>query len=65
MNRLNIFGFPADNGGRRRIKDRRCRIDPLVSFERRTGLKRRSGLNRRLKKIQIFKVSDRRRLPGL
>ena len=36
-----------DRGGRRRIKDRRFRVSVLQTPERRTGLRRRSGWDRR------------------
>lgn len=38
-----------DRGGRRRIKDRRVRVSTGLLPERRTGLRRRSGLDRRLR----------------
>lgn len=36
-----------DRGGRRKIKDRRFRVAVLQTPERRTGLRRRSGWDRR------------------
>nr|WP_319392529.1 hypothetical protein [uncultured Desulfobacter sp.] len=47
MEEKNIFGRPADRGGRRKLKDRRYFPAAAPGPERRTGLKRRSGMDRR------------------
>ena len=61
MEKQNIFGFATDKGGRRKIKDRRYRIEALpFGQDRRTGLKRRRGLDRRLKQIKVSSPQDRR-----
>ncbi len=49
-----------DRGGRRRIKDRRFRVSIVKASERRTGLKRRNGWDRRYKQLDIFRITDRR-----
>ncbi len=49
-----------DRGGRRRIKDRRFRISILQASERRTGWKRRNGLDRRYKHLDIIDITNRR-----
>ena len=41
----------ADNGGRRRVKDRRFLVSIPRSLERRTNWDRRSGYDRRLRRI--------------
>ena len=41
---------PADRGGRRRITDRRVRASHCDGTERRTGLRRRSGFDRRIRR---------------
>lgn len=52
--------FQIDKGGRRRIKDRRYKISILKTSNRRTGLKRRSGWDRRYKHLDIISVTNRR-----
>lgn len=49
-----------DRGGRRRIKDRRFRVSIVKASERRTGLKRRCGWDRRYKQLDIISATDRR-----
>ncbi len=49
-----------DNGGRRRIKDRRFKVSVVKTSEQRTGLYRRSGWDRRYKQLDIINVTDRR-----
>ncbi len=49
-----------DKGGRRRIKDRRFKVSVVKTSEQRTGLYRRSGLDRRYKQLDIISVNDRR-----
>ncbi len=49
-----------DKGGRRRIKDRRFKVSLVKTSEQRTGLHRRSGLDRRYKQLDIISVTDRR-----
>jgi hypothetical protein len=39
-----------DRGGRRKIKDRRVNVSNPLCGERRTGLRRRSGYDRRLRR---------------
>ena len=41
----------ADNGGRRRVRDRRFLVTVPFTPERRTHWERRSGYDRRLKRI--------------
>lgn len=41
----------ADNGGRRRVRDRRFLVTVPCDRERRTNWDRRSGYDRRLKRI--------------
>jgi hypothetical protein len=48
-----------DNGGRRRIKDRRFLVTVPYENERRTNWERRSGYDRRLRRI-LGSVEDRR-----
>lgn len=50
-----------DRGGRRRIKDRRYRLVQLQPPDRRTGLRRRSGWDRRIHQDQTSLPDDRRR----
>ncbi|WP_157238014.1 hypothetical protein [Desulfobacter curvatus] len=47
MKRTSIFGTQADRGGRRKLKDRRYFPAVAPGPEQRTGLKRRSGTDRR------------------
>nr|WP_319490667.1 hypothetical protein [uncultured Desulfobacter sp.] len=47
MKEKSIFGTLADRGGRRKLKDRRYFPAVAPGPERRTGLKRRSGMDRR------------------
>lgn len=49
----------ADNGGRRRVKDRRFLVSIPCGRERRTNWDRRSGYDRRLRRI-IGYPDDRR-----
>lgn len=49
-----------DKGGRRRIKDRRFKVSIVKTSEQRTGLKRRSGRDRRYKHLDIISVTNRR-----
>ncbi len=57
------MGFLIDRGGRRQIKDRRYRITAIQVSDRRTGLKRRNGLDRRFRQIPLLKGQDRRMEP--
>ena len=52
--------FFNDNGGRRRIKDRRYRVEYRQEGDRRTGLKRRCGWDRRIRQTHSFTGADRR-----
>ncbi|MCP3874113.1 MAG: hypothetical protein GY699_13255 [Desulfobacteraceae bacterium] len=52
--------FQIDKGGRRRIKDRRYRVSIVKTSDRRTGLKRRCGWDRRYKHLDIISVTNRR-----
>ena len=52
--------FQIDKGGRRRIKNRRFIVSILKASDRRTGLKRRSGWDRRYKHLDIINVTNRR-----
>ncbi|MCP3901378.1 MAG: hypothetical protein GY707_16865 [Desulfobacteraceae bacterium] len=49
-----------DRGGRRRIKDRRFRVSIVKASDQRTGLKRRSGLDRRCIQLDIISTTNRR-----
>ena len=49
----------ADNGGRRRVKDRRFLVSTTSGSERRTNWDRRSGYDRRLRRIVEY-PEDRR-----
>lgn len=49
----------ADNGGRRRVRDRRFLVSVPCAQERRTNWDRRSGYDRRLKRVLGY-VEDRR-----
>jgi hypothetical protein len=49
----------ADNGGRRRVRDRRFLVTVPFTPERRTHWERRSGYDRRLKRI-VGRPEDRR-----
>ncbi|MCP4117980.1 MAG: hypothetical protein GY737_21795 [Desulfobacteraceae bacterium] len=60
MKQNSIFGFLRDGGGRRRIKDRRYWVAAPRIPECRTGLKRRSGLLRRLGPVGGLTASERR-----
>ncbi len=51
----------ADNGGRRRIRDRRFLVSMPSRRERRTNWERRSGYDRRLRRATGFPAE--RRLP--
>jgi hypothetical protein len=51
----------ADNGGRRRIKDRRFLVSVPYENERRTNWERRSGFDRRLRRV-LGRSEDRRLL---
>ena len=51
----------ADNGGRRRIRDRRFLVSAPCTRERRTNWERRSGFDRRLRRIVGY--PDERRAP--
>ena len=44
----------ADNGGRRRIRDRRFLVSTPPAYDRRTNWERRSGYDRRLKQIEDY-----------
>ncbi len=52
--------FQIDKGGRRRIKDRRFGVSIVKTSDRRTGLKRRGGWDRRHKHLDIISVTNRR-----
>lgn len=54
---------PLDRGGRRRIADRRVRLSPYDGAERRTGLRRRSGFDRRLRKYGLDRPERRGESP--
>lgn len=56
MTPVNLDYRTLDRGGRRCVKDRRYRVQSRNEPERRTGLTRRSGYDRRLKKGEL---SDR------
>ena len=56
----NIFGFLTDKGGRRKIKDRRYMMSGPPGAERRTGQKRRSGLDRRFRACDPDMPGNRR-----
>ncbi len=56
----NIWDFLVDRGGRRLIKDRRFWVASKQIPERRTGLKRRSGFDRRYNQVQIPDRENRR-----
>lgn len=58
------FHHPLDRGGRRRIADRRVRVAPYDGEERRTGLRRRSGLDRRLRKYGLDRPERRAENPS-
>ena len=60
MTQKKIDNFLVDKGGRRRIKDRRFRVTAKQTPEQRTGLKRRSGWDRRYKQIHLIKETDHR-----
>jgi hypothetical protein len=49
-----------DNGGRRRLRDRRYLLSVPFSGERRTQWERRSGYDRRLRRV--FDYADERRV---
>ena len=49
----------ADNGGRRRVRDRRFLISVPVTQEWRTNWDRRSGYDRRLKRILGYSENRR------
>lgn len=49
----------TDNGGRRRIKDRRFLVSVPYENERRTNWERRNGYDRRLRRV-MGRVEDRR-----
>lgn len=49
-----------NKGDRRLIKDRRFLVTAKKTQERRTGLKRRNGLDRRYKQIHLIKGINRR-----
>ncbi|MBI9082120.1 MAG: hypothetical protein JEZ11_00900 [Desulfobacterales bacterium] len=51
---------PEDRGGRRRITDRRVRVSHCDGTERRMGLRRRSGFDRRLRKGLIERFESRK-----
>ncbi|MCP4722407.1 MAG: hypothetical protein GY860_23345 [Desulfobacteraceae bacterium] len=52
--------FLVDKGGRRQIKDRRFLMVTKQTPERRTGLKRRSGWDRRCNSLDLFNETNRR-----
>ena len=52
----------ADNGGRRRIRDRRFLISVPAVNDRRTNWERRSGFDRRLRLVNGY--PQNRRLTG-
>ena len=62
MKPKNIFGFLRDGGGRRQIKDRRYWVAAPRIPECRTGLRRRSGLIRRLGPVGNRPPGERRSL---
>ncbi len=49
----------ADNGGRRRIRDRRFLVSAPFTRERRTNWDRRNGYDRRLRRLFVY-PEDRR-----
>ncbi|MBC2713455.1 MAG: hypothetical protein HGJ94_21380 [Desulfosarcina sp.] len=49
----------ADNGGRRRVRDRRFLVSAPCDRERRTNWERRSGYDRRLKRILGYQENRR------
>ena len=51
---------PEDRGGRRRIADRRVRVAHSDGTERRMGLRRRSGFDRRHRKGLAERVESRK-----
>lgn len=53
--------YLQDRGGRRRVKDRRFRVSVLYTPEKRTGLHRRSGWDRRSILIALLKGANRRK----
>jgi len=57
----NLNRFSIDRGGRRRIKDRRFRVTAMDVPERRTGLRRRSGWDRRCLQVAFFTGTNRRK----
>jgi len=60
MEQDNSLDFTGDRGGRRQIKDRRFRVAAKRTPDRRTGLDRRSGWDRRYQPPISFKGTDRR-----
>ena len=52
--------FFTDRGGRRRISDRRYRVAARKGPERRTGWRRRSGLDRRFRDFKGPVYPERR-----
>ncbi len=56
----NIWDFLVDRGGRRLIKDRRFWVASKQIPERRTGMQRRNGFDRRYKQVQSLKIANRR-----
>jgi len=60
MTQIQRGNLQIDKGGRRRVKDRRFKVSVVKTSEQRTGLKRRSGRDRRYKHLDIISVVDRR-----
>jgi hypothetical protein len=60
MTHTQIKNILFDRGDRRLIKDRRFLVTAKETPERRTGLKRRRGLDRRYKQIHLIKGINRR-----
>ncbi len=62
MEKLKTVWDVADNGGRRRVRDRRFLVSVPCDRERRTNWDRRNGYDRRLKRILGYQ--DNRRISG-
>ncbi len=55
-----IKSFLIDKGGRRHIKDRRFRLNVTHIPDKRTGLSRRSGWDRRCQQVPLLNGINRR-----
>ncbi|MCG8689054.1 MAG: hypothetical protein MI892_29555 [Desulfobacterales bacterium] len=64
MTGLTFKSFRPDRGGRRKIADRRFNVATKHDPERRTGWKRRNGLDRRFRQIGTSGVNRRRGWPS-